>query len=72
VFTEPLSSNDREVTYTDTQTDERDFEVRCLDGLMCHDIQAFKFNGWGIHTHIHRQKADLISLFLFSQNMESK
>jgi hypothetical protein len=78
VFTEPLLSNDRGIHIQTHRLIRGIYEVRRWDGLRCHDIRT-KFNKdyfryleveRGIQTH--REHGDLISLFLFFQNKESR
>jgi hypothetical protein len=65
-------------------TDWRIYELCRWDGVSCHDIHTKFHKDWFSHskvnrgkhiqtdTHTHTQHDDLISLFLFFENKESK
>jgi hypothetical protein len=80
VFTEPLPSNDRVYTHTDTGLWEGfiKYAVEMGSGAIIY-IPSFIKTGSGIlklmgriHIQIHRHQGDLISLLLFFQNKGSR
>jgi hypothetical protein len=57
------------------------YEVRCWDGLRCHNIHTKYHKAWFSHSKVdggggdtqrHRQHCDRISLLSFFQNKESR
>jgi hypothetical protein len=80
VFTEPLPDNGMDVCIRTHTLMGRIYEVHRWDGLRCHDIRTKFHKDWFSHSKVdrvwdtkaHRQRGDLVSLFLFFQNKESR
>jgi hypothetical protein len=77
-FTELLSGKDKRDTYTDKLMGGI-YEVRCWDGLRCHDVPTKFCTYWfrhskvnGVDSQTHGQHDDHINLLPFLQNKKSK
>jgi hypothetical protein len=77
VFTKPLPSNHKGIHVHKLMGGI--FEVRCWDGLRCHDIHTESHKDWfrhsqvdGGYTDVETQQGDRISLLLFFLNKESR